>query len=779
MSRRPRLLLLLLLLGAVAAGAWGLRFLHRLHRSGLPVRSGRLAVRGLLEPVRIRYDAWGVPHVRAGNPRDLAFAAGWVQANDRLGQLELVRRAAFGRLAELFGTDLVARDRRMRSLGLDRLARRLAAAADDESRRWATGFADGVNAWVEQHRADLPPLFVLTGTHPEPWTPADSMAVPLLMGLELSFAFGPSDENRFLALCGLDPEEFADLWPGIEPPSSLAPFLAAGAGEPGPAPSARAGGSNNWALAPTRTATGAPLFANDPHLDLRLPSLWYELDLRCPGYEAVGMALVGVPCVVIGHNADLAWGFTNLMLDDHDLLFEEVDESGGRVRRRGGWAEIEEEECVIQVRGGEPTVFRRRFTPEGPLLPADETRGLPPRTLLWTGAIPGDPLAAFLGLGRARSLEEARRAAGLFTCPAQNLVAVDRAGGLLHTVLGRLPRRRAGDGRLPAAGADPAALWDGLEDPAAAFVVRDPPEGILVTANHDVRPPGWNGRLSADFDLPFRAERIRTRLRERTDWTAADLTSIQTDVRDLYALEVVRRIGDPELDGDAARALAALRSWNGERRDGTAAALFLFFERELAEILFADRERQAGLPAISFFFRRPQLLRALAGEVGADWWDDLRTEEREDRDRALARALDRAWRRLAEAGEDPAAASWGDRHRLVLHHPLGAAPLIGGWFDRGPFPLPGSATTVAAFGGEFTGDGIEVSYGPSFRFVADPADWDRSRIVLPGGQSGHPADPHYDDQIDLYLAGRTRAMPWSEAAVAAATTSEVLLEPRP
>lgn len=781
--RRLRIPLLLLSLAVLAAGVWAWRFFADLQRSGLPQRTGDAVLLGLEGDVEVRFDEWGVPHLRAGSLRDLAAGLGWVHANDRMDQMELIRRAAAGRLAELFGERLLASDRRSRELRLREIAERLWEAAGPDSRTWLTGYADGVNAWLaERGEDDLPPLYALAGAQPEPWRPQDSLAVPLLMAMQLSFAFGHSDEELYLALRALGAERFSDLWGPIDVPAGLLETFAAAtpaptAGTEAAAHAPPAGGSNEWAIAARHTTTGAPLFANDPHLALGLPSVWYEAHLSAPGFEVAGVGFPGVPVIVIGHSEHLAWGFTNLMLDDHDLLLEDFDASGTRVRRGEDWEAVQLERTTIRVRGGDPVELELRSTCLGPLLPADAERGLPPRSFLWTAFVSSDALAAFTGLARARDLEEAGTAARHFVCPAQNLVAVDRAGGLLQTVLGRLPARRRGDGRLPALAVDASYGWDGLQDAGDVFVVRDPTDGILVTANQDVRPPGWSGSLRADFDTEHRARRIRQRLVDGAPWDAAGLAALQTDVVDLYAIETIGLLGELALDGSAGAALAMLREWDGARHERGPSALFQRFERELAELLFRDQERACDAPEPSFFFRRPQLLRALRNEMAQDWWDDLGTPQREDRRAALRLALERAWEALdggngslPERGLD-----YGNRHRLLLRHPLDAAPLLGSWFDRGPFALPGSATTVAAFGGDWSDGKIEVSYGPSFRFVADPADWDRSRFVLPGGQCGHPADDHYDDQLPLYLAGATRTMPWSTGAVEAATRSRLRL----
>lgn len=810
MLRIFRWTLVLLALAALLV-ALGVRWLTG---HGLPRREGTARLAPLSAPVEVRWDGWGVPHLEGERQTDLAAAQGYLHANDRITQMELWRRAVAGRLSELFGEVTLEADREARMLRLRESGERLWAAAGPETRGWLEAYAAGVNAWLEERGTDLPPTLVLLGVRPEPWTPVDSLGVVLLMGRQLSFWQGRPEERRFawlgrqgvartLELIGDEPvhlpadlEELARDWAAERDEQANGDRAAAGAPEGRRARSAArargrqgdgtasadSGGSNNWALGAGRTAGSAAIVASDPHLPLRLPGFWYQLSLRAPELEAAGMTLPGLPGVVIGRGAHVAWALTNVMLDDHDLLLEELSADGRSVRRGDGWAAVRSERHAIAVRGAEPVEIELLSTDRGPLLAADPGRGLPPRTLLWTCHRPGDPLSAFLRLARARRVTEIEQGIAGYVCPAQNLVAGDAEGGLLQTVLGRPPLRRTGDGRLPVPGWDPAYGWDGIAPRTDVPTTLDPPDGMLVTANHDVRPPGWEGTLTADFDLPFRADRIRDLLASRTEWRPRAMGGIQTDVRSLYALRVVELVAQVEpaagrYEGAAGRAFETLSAWDGAMTASGPAALFTLFESRLFDLAFADEVDVAG---VHHFEKQKWLVRLLEGRMSPAWLDDAATPSRESRPAALERALAGAWESGVERwGDDVARWPYGELHRLRIPHPLGSLPLLGRWLDRGPFALAGSASTVAAFGGPWDGERRPIVYGPSMRWIAEPGGDDALFAVLPGGQSGHPFDPHYADQLGLYLTGELRPVPWSRDAVREATVSVLRLRSRP
>lgn len=774
-----RVLLLLLALGLAASLAFAV-YVRILQGSGLPLRDGEARLAGLEAPVEVRWDRWGVPHLAGRSAVDLAAAVGYLHANDRFTQMELGRRVAAGRLAEILGEGALQIDRSFRALRLRRAAEEDLAVLSEESRAQLEAYARGVDAWLTARRRDLPPGLRLLGVEPEPWSVVDSLSFVYLLAHDLSFWAGRPEEPRFQFLRQFGPELTRELLddPEVHLPEELLARLESATewwrealetvqGPPG---------SNNWALAGRRTASGVPLVANDPHLPLNLPAIWYQVALRAPDLEVAGMTVPGLPGVVIGRSRHLAWALTHSMLDDHDLFFEEVDEAGERVRRGEEWMPIEAEEETIRVRGGEEETIRVLATDHGPLLPPDPGRRLPPRSLAWTVLEPSDALAAFGALARSTSFEGLLDAISPYVAPAQNLVVAHRDGGVLVTLLGRIPERRRGDGRLPSPGWDPRYGWEGLRPAAGNPVLLNPTEGLAVTANHDVWGPDHERRFAADFDSPHRARRAAALLAAREDWRADEMAGLQTDRVSLYALEVVELLDAP-FNGLAGRAHRELAAWDGEMAGTGASALFTLVERELGRALLGEVSERYEIPGM---FRRQLLLRLLRGELSEEWLRQVAGLEPDGLAERQAEALERAWRAGRDRwGEGVSQWSFEQLHRLRLEHALNGLPLVGRWYRGFDLSVGGSATTLNAFGGPWQGDHVRIAYGPSMRWVADLADGDRSLAVLPGGQSGHPRDPHYADQLDLWSRGEMRPVLWSEEAVAAGTVSRLTLTPDP
>jgi penicillin amidase len=765
----------------VAAALGGGGFLW-LKSRGLPQREGTVALAGLRRPVDVRWDRWAMPFVRADSAADATAALGWLHANDRLFQMELSRRAAAGRLSELFGERALEYDKKVRRLRIRTAAERLVAQASPESRELLEAYASGVNAWIEAHRGNLPPEYRLLGTRADPWEPADSLGIVFLMARQLSAIFEPNEEELFGFLRAFGSDRARELagTPGaqvFEEVQRLADETPA-AGEPVAGnPEASGLGSNNWAVAPGRTASQSALVANDPHLGLGLPGVWYQAALRSPDYEASGMTIPGVPGIVLGRSANLAWAMTNLYVDDVDLFVERLDVTGTQVLRGESWVPIAVESATVRLDDGEEVPFEIRSTDRGPLLEADPIHGLPARSVVWSGYEPADQLLAFTNLARARSVAEVPAAIATYSFPAQNLVVADREGHLLWTMIGRAPNRFGWDGRFPAPGWKSEVGWAGLLPAAGNPVVIDPPTDLIVTANSflPVELPAW---FQGEFDTPYRADRITERLASKSGWTPGEIAELQGDVRSLWAQWLVPRLAREQggaYAGDAALAWTALAGWNGDMGQSGVATLFALTERQLHRAIFED---EANDKRIARFGTRWRLQRLLNGESSRTWFDDVTTPAVEDRDAALERALAAAWQEGARRwGADVALWPYAPIHRLRLGHALGSAPVIGRWLDRGPFALPGSSTTVLAFGGPWEGDEMDVTYGASMRLVNDLGDPDRALAILPGGQSGHPGDPHYDDQLPLYLEVETRSVPWTEGAIEKATVSRLRLAP--
>jgi penicillin amidase len=769
-----------LALAAVVGGAALWWWTH----SGRAQRSGEVALAGLTAKVDVRFDEWGVPCVSGASLDDVVSALGWLHANDRIGQMELQRRAATGRLSELLGERTLAVDMKMRWLRFARTAERMWNALAPEHQRLLDAYARGVNAWLTSHEHDLPPDLLLLRAAPEPWSGRDSLCVQLMMAHMLSFS-AAREQTRFRWLQELGEERTRDLLgdPALhidqevlelaKKPIKTSSLIDAST-------ASEQNGSNGWAVSGARGADGHALVASDPHLQLGLPALWYQALLRAPDYEASGMTIPGLPIVVIGQGPHLAWGFTNTELDVCDVFFEQGEHGARDVERNGVAVPTSVSVEHIQVRGGAVTDLELFESDIGPMFEPNPALGLPARSVAWTGWQAFDPFTSFLALARAKSVDEVPGAIASFVCPPQNILCADDRGAILQTVLGRGVERGSNGGALPMPAGDAPAAWKGLADAERNPRIAQPAVGVLVNANDDPALQGTPFPGRADSAAPQRAGRIRELLGARTAWTPQELGAIQTDTSSRYALDVVEQLRALELapGSDAARARDALLAWNGEMGASGTSALYGLVERELHDCIFGDELRAHHLPPLTHPERDRVLLQALSGKLRANWFDDVSTPAVEDRATTIARALESAWRAgRASWGDDTRAWAWGELHTWRPHHALGDAPLLGKFFDEPEHAMPGCATCPCVFSGPWSGDHIAVVHGASMRFVADVADPDRSLAVLPSGQSGNPFDEHYDDQLPGYLAGALRPMHWSEREIEAHTRSRLAFTP--
>lgn len=777
MLRRVGRVLLLLVVLALIAGTCAFLWWRG---KGAPQREGRVVLASLATGVTVRFDDAAVPHVAAASLVDLSRAMGWLHANERMGQMELQRRYAAGRLSEIIGAATIGADRRMRELGIARAAQAQLRACSRRSREVLEAYAQGVNTWLDTHRGDLPPDLVLLRAEPEPWKPEDSLGIELLMAQMLSYSeerervrmnwLGALGVQRASELIGVAGLEIAPELPEI----ARNAFEAARKAE---LEASGQNGSNNWAVAGSRSASAGALVANDPHLGLGLPSVWYQAQLRSPEYEATGFTLPGLPMVVIGQGRHVAWSFTNAELDVCDLFLERVREDGAAVERDGEWLAITSEREELRVRDGESVEVLYRATDIGPLLTTSAREPRLPFSLAWTAFVPFDPVEPFLALPGARSASEIPTISGRFVSPPQNLVAGDGTGQIVSALLGRGVQRGFGTGHLPLPAWKRSNHWQGLAPHEQAPSQLEPPSALIATANDDPRPAGFPFPYSVDSAAPQRGERIRQRLAERSDWTPELLARLQVDTTSLYARELCAALPEPP-PGDAHRAWAALRSFGGEMTLLGPSALYSIFERELTLGIFGDELSKCG--GIGHPERARARLQAVQGKLDARWFDDLDTPQLETRESCITAALERAWREgWSRWGDDVARWDYGAMHVWTPSHQLASVPVLGLFFSRGSHEVPGSDTSPCVFSGARVGERIEVGHGASLRFVADCADPDRSLGILPAGQSGHPFDAHYDDQIERYLAGSLRPMRWSEAAILAATVTTLELTPRP
>ncbi len=787
----------LILLLALTAGALTLYV-----RSALPPVNGTVAVAGLVAPVQLWRDSLGIPTLQARDERDLFFAQGYVHAQERLWQMELLRRTVDGRLAELFGSELIGTDRFLRTLGLGRAAAVEVAQLGPEEKVELEAYAEGVNAWITNTHGALPPEFLALRVRPEPWTVRNTLGIEQAMALDLSTYWTASAAARAVHRLGVDRARWlfpayprwgvtilegpspasADRAPREEPAPkgdrvvldaagsvhALPPAMPAGAAALlGAASITRA--SNAWVVGGERTRSGKPILANDMHLELRAPSIWMLMGLHAPGFDVVGMTIPGVPFVVAGHNGAVAWGFTNAYLDDFDFFIERLDPSDStRYLVPGGSAAFEVRTDTVHVRGAEPVSFRVRTTRHGPVLEDARTDSGFVLSAEWASTRPSPTLRGIPAFDRARDWASFLRAARDFQNPHQNLVYADTAGHFGYVMAGRAPLR--GSGRPPPIGPVPGWTgewdWNGWLPFEEHPQVLDPPRGFVVTANNRQTWGYPADRISTDWEEPFRAQRIRELiLSAREPLDAAAVQRMQADVGDAMAARYRDRAVDAAVEAGREAVADSLRRWDLRASlDSRAAGFFYTWFETLRALAGADLWGQDDgwfpNPALTAVLERRALPWRDAG--GATAYDSL-----------AARAMRRA---------DSLAAGrrWGEINRVSDHHALAASGLLDRLLDLdiGPAPRDGSPYTVNVSHLRGRTPPYATWAAPSQRHVVDMADVDGSGgFILPTGESGLPFSPHYSDQFRLWLGGALRPIPLDLKRAAARTVHRLTLEP--
>ncbi|HKZ52930.1 MAG TPA: penicillin acylase family protein [Candidatus Acidoferrales bacterium] len=793
MARRRNSLLALLIFSLVVLllpVAW---FVWRAWRA-VPSYDGDFHVAGLSQPVRVVRDERAVPHIYAHNLDDLFFAQGYVHAQERLWQMDLLRRTARGQLAEVFGPAALPVDKENRLLGLGSVADRAAEALDPETRQQLEAYARGVNAFVESQSgplliSGLPIEFVLLRYRPEPWQPADSLAVGLNM-FKLLTTVWPRELMRAQVSERVGPERAADLYvsrsgfdhPIAEPVTGPRPrrrervFVAYhcrhSLATPLFAKMQTPAASNNWVVAGTRSAAGAPLLADDMHLPHGVPSIWFINHLKAPEAEVdvIGFSLPGLPWVIVGHNGRVAWGFTNLMADTQDLFIERFDpEDPSRYMTPTGWQTVQRRMEHISVRGTKDVDLEVLETRHGPIVHDDGDFKL---ALQWTARDTHQFAFPFLVLNQAQDWEEFNQALAGYGGPPQNVVYADAEGNIGYHAAGRVPLRRNGHGLMPVEGESTRFDWIdyvAFEHLPQAF---NPPTAVLATANNRTVPENYPYYITDDWIAPARVARIYQLLEEDKLFTPDDFLRIQGDVvslPDRFLAEQLLAAGatvsahPPE----RAQALAVLKGWDGSMDAGQAAAVLTtaVAERLLEELLrpYLDDEWNS----YQWFMARVFLENVLR-ERPARWLP----EKYHSYDELLLAVLDHALQKLhpQEGTFNVQQLRWGERMRVRFAHPFGdRLPVLRRWFSVGGQPQSGGRYSVKQTG---------TTFGPSERMVVDFADLDQTLMNITLGQSGHVASPHYQDQYRAWLEVRSFPAPFTDAGVERAARHTQHLLPR-
>ncbi len=865
----------------VAAFVTGVVYVRR----PLPTRGGDVTMSGLRAKVVVKRDARAVPQIYADTPEDLFRAQGFVQAEDRFFEMDLRRHITAGRLSELVGAnaDALAADTSVRTMGWRDVAQRELAGLDPATRGYLQAFSDGVNDYIRgKSPASLSLSYTLLGAaNPlapiELWQPVDSLSWLKAMAWDLRSNYSDELERARVFATVRDVGRVEQLWPAypfdrhlpIIPDKSSASASRAPAGVQAPA-GARAPaaappraptrgyaavlesdaaqkaldaaqravdavpvtlghgdvvGSNSWVLSGSLTTTGKPLLANDPHLDVSVPGVWYQMGLHCTHvgpscpFDVTGFTFAGLPGVVIGHNARMAWGMTNLAPDVSDFYLEQVSADGTYLRdgRRERLAIRQE---TIKVAGGAPVTITVRSTGHGPLLsdaigdlatlgrvaPAGPTSPLRAEgygiSLAWTALQPGRTMQAVFAMDAASDFASFRTAALLLDSPAQNLVYADVDGHIGYQAPGRIPIRAVpatatsvpADGTWPQPGWDSAFDWRGYLPTDGLPYVEDPADGFVVAANQAVGPPAVASELTQDWDYGYRSQRIRDLITAADDvhrkLGVADMQAMQRDTYNGIAASLVPLLRHASVDPFTAQAQHLLDGWDftqpatsddGQGRNSAAAAYFNAVWASLLDLTFGDEMPEGTRP--NGGDRWFEVVRDLLNNPQDAWWDNRKTADIvETRDEIIRQAMVAARLRLTSSlGKDPQRWQWGRLHRVELTQtPLGAAgsPAPVRWiFNLGPFDAPGGTAIVDALAWDAASGTFAVTAGPSMRMVVNLADLDGSTWVNETGSSGHPFDSHYDDQVSAWLKGQAYSWPFTPAAVTAATKEQQVLLP--
>ncbi|MDZ7292295.1 MAG: penicillin acylase family protein [candidate division KSB1 bacterium] len=813
MSRSLRIVLgisviLLVIFGAVIVLGM------RLVKKSLPQLRGEHKLSVLSQPVTVYRDQYGVPHIFAQNEEDLWRTAGYITAQDRLWQMDLTRRAVRGTLSEVFGEVTLPDDKFLRVWGFHRIARRIAENLSPPSRQMLQAYAEGVNAFIAENHQRLPLEFSILRYKPEPWRIEDSIGYIRLMGFKLNFAwfFEPvlgkvADKYGLPMALEIFPAVLENT-PSIIPEmprrfaSSLDDFLQLAIHTRSRLGLPVAGlGSNSWAVRGARTTTGKPILANDPHLGLTLPSIWYEMHLvaGAPGKETIdvaGVTFPGLPGVVLGHNRVIAWGFTNGMVDDLDFYLEKINPASPDEYWTGsGWKKMEVLEEYIPIKGRDPELFKIYLTVHGPVVNSisDVVRNDSLAvSFRWTGFEPTEDVAALSLLNRAKSWEDFQQAMQHYAVPNQNVIYADTAGNIGYYSCGRVPIRRDGKGYLPYRGWENAGDWIGMIPFEQMPHVYNPVQNYVATANNLIVGKNYPYYLSNAWEPSSRIERITELITNLNPSSVQSVVKMQNDVVSMHArrmLPVLLNLLD-RATSDSSNASTRsseeennarllISNWDGiETPDSVPAVLFEIWSYEF---LLATMKDELGDTLFKSYAAWSTLairaLEYLAQHPESSWFDNRNTPEVETAPEIALVSYRRALQFLRERlGDILGDWQWGKIHQLTLAHPLGKQRPLDQIFNADPFPCGGSAATINK--GEYLlSDPFAVSVGPSVRIIVDLAHPDAAWFVIPGGQSGQPFSEHYKDQIELWRQGKYRKVSMRRDEVAATSKNTLILQP--
>jgi penicillin G amidase len=730
----------------------------------LPITSGTISLEGLSEDVEVTRDKDGVPHILAQNEKDLYRAQGYVQAQDRLFQMDLSRRQASGRLSEVVGEKAVDRDKFFRTFGLQRAAEVSYAAYPDDAKQLLEWYADGVNSFINeaQEKGKLPIEFTILGYKPEKWTPIDSLTIGKYMAFDLG-GHWQGQAFRYWAMENLPKEKAYDLFPSYpqDAPSILSDIGGVKLDMEQSFASAvippEFNGSNNWVVSGEKTASGKPLLADDPHLSLGTPSIWYQMHLESPQVNVSGVIFAGIPGIILGHNEQIAWGVTNTGPDVQDLYVEKRNEEDPTLFLYDGkWEMATIIEEPIKVKDGDTIPYEVTITRHGPVISefAHQNESGKVLSMRWTALDPSLELLAIVNINKAKDWDEFEEALKDFHVPTQNFVFASADGTIAYKANGKIPIRKKGDGLLPVPGWDPDYEWEGFIPFEELPKVINPESGFLATANNKVVSDDYPYHISHHWAQPYRFMRISEYLEGEKDLTLSDMKDLQMDQMNLHAREMVpiliEDLENESLTAKEKEAVELLKSWN--YKDDKKLAAPLVFHQWMNEISTGLFKKEIPKGMMKLFEGRQsvvdELVRKAHNGEESQWFLD-----RGGYKTFLTTSLTQALDELEEAyGSQIDVWEWGMYHRVYFEHPLSGASSVLKWFlnDRDPEPVGGSRVTVGA--ASYNESGI-VNHGASWRFVIDTENMNNGYHIVGPGQAGHYKSKWYQNQMDAWKNG--------------------------
>jgi len=817
-STFSRILILLLAL-LIGIGLFGFITVRR----SFPEIEGIVSISGLTNAVEIYRDSMGVPHIYASTENDLFMAQGYVHAQDRFFQMDLWRHMGEGRVAEMFGESMIDTDKFLRTMGWTRTAKEELKQLDSESLSILQAYSEGVNAYLLDHEgAALSLEYVLLSLlspsyKPAPWEVVDTLTWAKVMAFDLSGnRSGWQDLERAKLYKQLGEEKAQDLLPPYpennpmivpDPPFETAnlfdhpeaSWLQSLSDSTTPLSlgwitTSALPGSNSWVISGDRTSTGAPILANDPHLGIQIPSIWYEIGLHCQPtsekcrFNVIGFSFAGVPGVVIGHNDKIAWGFTNVGPDVLDLYVEKINpDNPNQYEVNGRWEDMVLVDEVIHVAGGDPETLTVRHTRHGPIFSdVDESfDALANTTNLdvpspyavsakWTAFEPSFILKSIMQMNLAQDWESFRNALREFDVPSQNMIYADVEGNIGYQTPGRIPIRANGDGLLPVPGWTEQYDWIGYIPFDELPYSYNPPQGFIVTANNAIVGSDYPHSISKTWDLGYRARRISDLIQTNSTITIEDIQAIQGDNYNLMAPLLIPLLENLTFyDSQLVSYIVDLEGWDFQNDSNSKhAAIFNAFWRHLLLETFSD-EIPDNIPSSSYGFR---LIETLISDPLNAWWDDVNTQSVEDRDEIIYRAFAAGIAELKEElGSNAEKWQWGELHTRSFEHQMGIGPL-GLLFSRGPFPTSGGSSIVNN-NSWVEAKGYDVVVLPSMRMIVDLSNLENSFTVLTTGQSGHAFHPHYIDMAELWGNNQLHPMLWDKKQIQEAQEGKLTLIP--